>query len=278
MDQKIIIRSHTFDIQNQKPITVFIQGKESAFSLLNELPHNGLAIVGTRSPQSHALSLLQQNIKKIAKTPLIIISGFARGIDSAAHLYAIEYGLKTIAVLPTGLGVQYPRENFELRQRILKSEGLVISEYPHQQNAYKSSFLKRNRLLVLLSNATWVVQAGYKSGALNTANWAIEFDKPLFVTPCFPGDLNYCGNEHLLKKPHGTPFWSAEDLSAVWLRLFSKLSDNTNQKMNKPLLPGFEKYLSRSKTRFEALEQWCTDHNEKLENWIFTLEKSGFFE
>ena len=270
--------TQVFDFGCNGHITLKIQGYEQAYSLLNDLPDLGLAIVGTRAPHPQSVRHLKAVVQSISKTNLIIVSGFARGIDGAAHECALQNGLRTIAFLPTGIMQNYPQEHRELRKKIIENGGLICSEFPDHQNAFKSNFLKRNRLLVLFSKATWVVQAGYQSGAMNTAKWAIEFEKPLFTTPCFPGDMNYCGNEHLLKQPQVTPLWSAEDLSQVWFNHFSNFSEIPITTKKTDLLPGIEKYIQSSNTRFEALESWCKDHNEKLENWVFTLEKSQFFD
>ena len=201
------------------PDALFVQGSEAALNLFTLLPEAGLAIVGTRNPQPRSLNLVQEWVKKLAGSELVILSGLALGIDAAAHSAALNAGLKTIAFLGAGHHLNYPRENQELRNRILSSGGLVISEYPPEAPALKHHFLKRNQMIAAWSKATWVVEAGVRSGALNTARWARDHDRLCFAVPGFPGDVSLAGNQLLLDRDHALPTWGVHSLGAAWLKL-----------------------------------------------------------
>jgi len=106
----------------------------------------------------------------------------ARGIDGAAHRTAIEEGGKTVAVLGTGIDVPYPVGHRHLH-RSIADHGLVLSENPPGMTAYKGAFPRRNRIIAALSPVTIVVEAGFKSGALNTASQALELGRVVAAVP-----------------------------------------------------------------------------------------------
>jgi DNA processing protein len=122
----------------------------------------------------------------------------ARGIDSAAHEGALDAGGATIAVLGTGPDVPYPATNRRLYERVVAA-GLVLSESPPGTKAFPGCFPRRNRIIAALSKATIVVEAGFKSGALNTANLAAAINRPVGA---FPGQIdvpNAAGSNLLIR-------------------------------------------------------------------------------
>lgn len=201
------------------PESLYVQGSTEALQLLAQLPDWGLAVVGTRNPQSRSAIQLRKWIHELKGSSLIIISGLARGIDAVAHSAAVEAGLPTIAILGAGLELNYPRENQDLRKRILNTGGLVVSEFSPEMPALGHQFLKRNRFIAGWSKATWVVEAGIPSGALSTARWARELDRVCFAVPCCPGDFAMRGNQVLLDRDHSLAFWGVHSLGAVWMKL-----------------------------------------------------------
>jgi DNA protecting protein DprA len=205
----------------EPPEQLYFQGSEQALELLSQLPERGLAIVGTRSPLPRSVVQLRHWIRDLRGSGLIVISGLARGIDAVAHSAALDSGLPTIAVLGAGLEIDYPRQNQELRERILRSGGLLVSEFPPRMPAMGHQFLRRNRLVAGWSKATWVIEAGIPSGALNTARWARELDRAVFATPCSPGDPPLKGNQVLLDRDHALAYWGVHSLGAVWIELSS---------------------------------------------------------
>jgi DNA processing protein len=203
------------------PKKLWAQGSPEAFQLLHLLPDYGFAVVGTRLPQARSETQVKIRLRELASTRLIIISGLALGIDTCAHQTALALGLPTIAILGCGLGMTYPQKNQDLRNEILAKNGLIISEYEEFEGAKPSNFIRRNRIIAGLARAVWIVEAGFRSGALNTALWARQNERECFATPCYPGDPILAGNEGLLKREGTKALWTSEDLSQAWLGFHS---------------------------------------------------------
>ena len=141
-----------------------------------------LAVVGTRRATAYGEKAAYEIAKDAASQGFAVVSGMARGIDSCAHKGALDAGGATVALMPAGLDQCYPPSNAWLFERIC-SEGLALSEYPPSVRAEKWFFLNRNRLISGLSLGTVVVQAGGRSGAINTAQHAAEQGRDVFAVP-----------------------------------------------------------------------------------------------
>ena len=146
------------------------------------LQAHGLAIVGGRACSDRAAELARDFAAQLASNGLSIISGMAEGIDAAAHLGALQAKGVTVAVMGTGIDRNYPRQHLELRQQIAQ-QGAVISHLLPGQNIEKFRFLQRNRFIAALAVAVLVVQARQQSGALSTAQSAVEQGKTVFAVP-----------------------------------------------------------------------------------------------
>lgn len=140
-----------------------------------------IAIVGTRKATSYGKNAAKHIAASIAATGVWVVSGAARGIDTAAHLGALEAG-ETIAVLGCGVDISYPPENSGLLNRIAAS-GAVISEYPPGTMPARGLFPARNRIISGLSRGVVIIEAGEKSGALITADAALEQNRDVFAVP-----------------------------------------------------------------------------------------------
>ena len=141
-----------------------------------------IGIVGTRMP-THYGKLHAENISAgLAKKGFTIVSGLARGIDSAAHKGALQAGGRSVAVMGSGLDVPYPPENYVLMQSLAES-GAVVSEFPPGTGPNRENFPRRNRIISGLSMGVLVVEAGKGSGSLITANYALEQGKEVFSIP-----------------------------------------------------------------------------------------------
>ncbi len=252
------------------PKQLWVRGQPEAFALLDRLPEHGFAVVGTRRPQPRSTMHTREVIHRLRLSPLIILSGLARGIDTTAHEAALEAGLPTVAILGSALDSIYPRENAALAQRILEARGLLISETPPGGPTEKWNFILRNRIIAGLSKATWMVAAADRSGALNTADWAIEHGKDLYVTPCFPGDVALAGNERLLTQATAYPLWHATDLGHSWTELATQIDlpllAPPLYKLNSPDTEDLmrivtERTAQSGGTSLEGLMEWATDQN-----------------
>ena len=141
-----------------------------------------IGVVGTRRPTQYGHAVAERLCKDLALEGLTITSGMARGIDSKAHLAALDVGGSTIAVLGTGVDVVYPKENSKLWESICK-EGLVISEFPMGATGFPQNFPIRNRIISGLSYGILVVEGAQYSGSLITARLAMEQNREVMAVP-----------------------------------------------------------------------------------------------
>lgn len=141
-----------------------------------------VAIVGTRAPTRYGIRIARALATQMADAGICVVSGLARGIDSAAHWGAVEAGGKTIGVLGTSVDVPYPATNKPLYDR-LAADGLLVSEFADGRTAFRGCFPRRNRIIAGLAKVTIVVEAGRKSGALNTATHALELGRTVAAVP-----------------------------------------------------------------------------------------------
>ncbi len=179
------------------------------------------AIVGTRKSTPYGEKIAYKFAKELSRE-FVIVSGMAFGIDSKAHLGAMETG-KTIAVLASGVDIPSPRGNRSLYNKISK-RGCVLSVYPLGEGATRYRFPERNSLIAGLSSGVLVVQAPMKSGALITANWALDFGRDVFA---IPGDIGKYSNEgtNWLIKNGAIPVTSPSDIT-IYYDL--EVSESTN--------------------------------------------------
>jgi len=162
------------------PPFLYLRGKVA------EEDNLALAIVGSRLATVYGRLVTERLAFQLAKRGITIVSGMARGIDSAAHRGALKAGGRTIAVLGCGVDVVYPPENEELMNRII-ANGAVLSEFPLGSPPEAGNFPQRNRLISGLSMGVIVVEAGQRSGALITAQYALDQGREVFA---IPGNIN----------------------------------------------------------------------------------------
>lgn len=173
------------------PPVLYIHGE------LPEVPY--ISIVGSRNATSYGISNAGRIAGELVASGSCIVSGLARGIDTAAHVGALENNGKTIAVLGSGLGNIYPSENRELAYKIA-TNGAVISEFPYMSNPEPKNFPMRNRIISGISVGTLVVEAAKKSGSLITARLAAEQNREVFALPGNVGSFKSAGTHSLLKQ------------------------------------------------------------------------------
>lgn len=161
--------------------------------------NSSVAIVGTRRATKYGLEVAQTLARDLSMAGVTVVSGLALGIDSRAHLGALEGGGKTIAVLGSGVENIHPLQNKRLAERIISSGGAVISEFPPLYPPDKWTFPQRNRIVAGLSRAVIVVEAPEKSGALITARMALDYNRDVGAVPGEINSLNSYGTNMLLK-------------------------------------------------------------------------------
>lgn len=189
------------------PPLLFVRGEAAL------LERNAVAIVGTRAPSSAAVSFTTRLARDVAAASVVVVSGMARGIDTAAHDGALDAheGI-TVAVLGTGVDVAYPAENDALLERIAET-GCVVSEQWLGTEAAPHAFPRRNRIISGLAHGVVVVEGGIKSGALITARWALQQGREVGAVPGFPGDFRSAGPNQLVREG-AFPVESAQDVFA----------------------------------------------------------------
>jgi len=199
---KIILHTDTDYPQQLKslsdyPPLLYLKGN------LETLKFNrSIAIVGSRSASVNGCKIASHIAQELAQQNVCIISGMARGIDTAAHCGALSTSGNqgsTIAILGTGIDVIYPPENKQLYENIAVN-GCILSEFPLSTQGNTINFPRRNRLIAGLSQAVLVVEAGLKSGSLITADFAMKQGKPLFAVPGTPDVSKSSGSNLLIKK------------------------------------------------------------------------------
>lgn len=160
---------------------------------------NLLAIVGTRAPTQYGKLVAEKLSSELAARGFTIVSGLARGIDTIAHRTALKSGGRTIAVLGSGLDVMYPAENEKLAREIM-ANGAVLSEYAFGAKPDAVNFPRRNRIISGLSLGVLVIEAGLESGAMITANLALEHNREVFAVPGSIMSMKSAGPHQLIRE------------------------------------------------------------------------------
>lgn len=173
------------------PAVLWVKG---ALPELPTVPRT-IGIVGTRNASPHALGLCRTVAADLARAGITVISGLARGIDTAAHTAAVEAGGASIAVLGSAVDHIYPSENYPLSQRLT-----LLSEYPLGTGPTQHHFPMRNRILAALSAGVVVVEGELKSGSLITATHALESGRTVFAVPGRAGDPRAAGPHRLIRE------------------------------------------------------------------------------
>src|SRR5471032_2802565 len=175
------------------PIVLYVKGE------LTAKDKNSVAMVGSRQTTHYGIETARKLAYQLAYTGVTVVSGGARGIDTAAHQGALSAKGRTIAVLGTGINLVFPTENAELFERITANSA-VITQFPFNRPADKQSFPIRNRIVAGMTLGTVVVEANLTSGALITANMAVEAGRQIFAVPGRIDSPRSKGCHDLIKK------------------------------------------------------------------------------
>ena len=214
-------------------------------SLLNR---KTISVVGSRNASANGLRFAYKISKHLAESERVIVSGFARGIDNAAHKASVDSA--TIAVLAGGVDHIYPPEYEELYYEI-SEKGLIVAELPLGTIPKPQNFPQRNRIISGISSGVAVVEASLKSGSLITAKYAIQQNREVFAVPGFPLDSRYQGNNYLLKQGAHL-LESANDILEVTENSFIKRSSLFEQKKDFLAIP--KNNINRSFTEKELTQ------------------------
>lgn len=213
------------------PIVLYVKGT------LTARDKNSVAIVGSRQTTHYGINVARKLSYQLAYVGVTVVSGGARGIDTAAHQGALNAKGRTIAVLGTGINIVFPSENVALFEKISES-GAVITQFPFNRNADKQSFPIRNRIVAGMTLGTVVVEANLSSGALITANFANEAGRQVFAVPGSIDSPRSKGCHDLIKK--GAKLCEgAEDILTEFEYLFPP-SNRPPSPAETGVLPGLE--------------------------------------
>jgi len=191
------------------PSTLWIRGDVS------QLSRPGIAVVGTRQPSPYGAGMAELLSRDLANRRMVILSGMARGVDTAAHKGAIEAGGKTVAVWGTGIDVIYPKENKKLAEQIVATGGTIVSEYPLGTFPAPQNFPIRNRILSGMSVGVLVIEAAEYSGTRITARCAMEQNRDVYAVPGNVTNKNAWGPNTLIKQ--------GAKLTATWEDIWEDL-------------------------------------------------------
>jgi DNA processing protein len=176
------------------PVVMFVRGS------VEVLAQPGIAMVGTRHPTPYGSGMAERLSTDLAARGLVIISGLARGIDTASHRGALAAKGKTVAVLGTGIDVMYPKENTRLTEQIVALGGALISEFPVGTPPTPQNFPIRNRIISGMSAGVLVVEAAEYSGTRITSRCALEQNRDVYAVPGNVTNKSSWGPNTLIKQ------------------------------------------------------------------------------
>ncbi len=192
----------------------------------------GIAVVGTRAPSVYGAGMAEMLSRDLANRGLVIQSGMARGVDTAAHKGALAVGGRTLAVWGTGLDVVYPKENKRLAEEIVMSGGTIVSEFPLGTFPAPQNFPIRNRTLSGMSVGVLVIEAAEHSGTRITARCAMEQNREVYAVPGNVTNKNAWGPNTLIKQ--------GAKLTATWEDLWEDLPSEVRLGLEDGLATGRE--------------------------------------
>jgi DNA processing protein len=205
------------------PITLYVKG---AWQACFDAPCVG--VIGSRKCSTYGENASEMLARDLAENGICIVSGLARGIDTAAHRGALRGKGKTIAVLGTGIDNVYPKENKKLVEEILESGGAIVSQFPLETPPLKDNFPYRNRIISGLSYGVLLVEASERSGSLITARLAMEQNREVMAVPGNITSRNSFGTNYLIK--------SGAKLVQQWQDVVSELPQEISARILPPKL------------------------------------------
>lgn len=195
------------------PTILYMKGE------LKNIDGRSIAIIGTRQASIYGMETAQQLSGELAGKGFTVVSGLARGIDTAAHQGALTQG-RTVAIIGSGLANIYPKENEYLAQ-LIAEKGAVLSQFPMQAPPERHNFPKRNRLVGGMTLGALLIEAPLKSGAMITMEEAWSQKKKLFALPGRIDNENFKGNHALIKSGRASLIEGSDDIANCFENLFT---------------------------------------------------------
>ncbi|MDT8400666.1 MAG: DNA-processing protein DprA [Bacteroidales bacterium] len=262
---------------HDSPLLIYSKGNTG----LNE--NKIISIVGTRNITRRGKDICNSLVHDLAcEFPdLIITSGLAYGVDITAHKAALKEKLRTVAVLGHGFGTIYPSVHLPVAKQIL-SQGALITDFPSFEAPERNNFLKRNRIIAGLSDATLVIESGRKGGAMVTADIALSYNREVMAVPGNPGAPYSEGCNLLIKSNRAALIESADDI----LYTLNWLKSNTETKQGKLFTENLSPLEDKIYQLIYEFEELSADQISKsmekplhhLSSALLKLEFSGYIE
>lgn len=237
-----------------------------------------ISIVGTRQITSYGTEFCRSLIEDLAPLDPVIVSGFAYGVDIVAHQFAMEHNLQTIGVLAHGLNQIYPRTHKKYVARMMENGGF-ITEFWSSSNPDKEKFVRRNRIVAGMTEATIVIESADKGGSLITANFANDYNRDVFAVPGRVTDTYSRGCNNLIKTQKASVLTSAADLvymlnwdienkpKTIQKQLFVELEED-EQKI-------YEFLLKNGKELLDNIALECSFPIYKISGILINMELKG---
>lgn len=251
------------------PLCLFVRGN------IHDIQYP-LAVVGTRAATAYGRQVTEEIVKDLAQTGMTVISGLALGIDGCAHEMTLKHKGRTIAVLGCGVDREtvYPRAHTKLSEKIIEQGGAIISEYPPKTLGTKFTFPRRNRIIAGMSLGVLVIEAKASSGALITAQQALEYNREVFAIPHHITFSTGEGPNNLLKLGARVVTQSQDILDIFGLQKAETLQ--TEKKTgDTPEETLILQTLSREPTHIDALARQTSLPTQSLSSTLTLLEIKG---
>ena len=250
------------------------------------LKNNIISIIGSRACSDNGIKLACQFSKDLVYQEITIASGMAVGIDTIAHKTTLQEKGKTIAILGNGFNHIFPKENIKLYQEIIKSGGLVITEYPPEEKAKSKNFLERNRIVSGLSIGILVIEAAHRSGTSVTARFARQQGRKIFALPHEVSDLHGVGTNRLIMQG-AKIVTNVEDIIKEFPFLkYKKIKKPTERKEiiikeNRKICKNSEyneiyKFIEQEPISIDEIMQKTNKNISQVNHILFMLELEGY--
>lgn len=261
--------------------------------ILNSYPV--VSVVGTRKAGREPMRAAEHFAYDLASVGIVICSGVAEGIDSAAINGALRLSAKTIGIMACSLDVNYPAATRREKVALLKNGGVLISEYPPTERAYPKNFNPRNRLMSGISDAVLAVEAPERSGTLITVSHAVEQGKDVYVIPWGPYDRDAAGSNALISEGATAVFSASEIFLPLKIKypekiilenydknskdiIFGKRNPALNERKNPPKNHPIIKALQSGSKSFDELVIDCEMEPSLIATELIKLELEGYTE
>lgn len=234
-----------------------------------------ISVVGTRNNSSYGKLCCENIVKKLVQSNVVIVSGFAIGIDTIAHKTALEKKAKTIAVVASGLDIVYPASNINLWKQ-MEEEGLILSEFDFGVKPFRTNFPRRNRIIAGLSRATIVIESKEKGGSLVTADLALEEGRDVYAVPADIFSENSKGCNNLIRDCRAKLLSNADEILTDydWLENYDIREKEEKYDSFSDLQKNILKVLTCEKNLDRIIEEIGCNSNEILSE-IMELEILG---